>query len=215
MKYRLITFITSIVILAFLACEKEDSNTPPEKPISLKGESYTCETLRPTLTWSCHDEDYNKLSYTLRFGESPDNLKDVVSSLYTEQYTFSYDLSASTKYYWQIIVRDRKSRTEGDIWDFTTISDPVESNAPSTPKLLSPKDDTQAGDIEFSWEEVTDDGGSESILYKLSINDMEYELVGITKKTVNLTVGEYSWYVTAVDEDGNEAESENVKINII
>lgn len=215
MKLRIITIILSTVLFILGGCDKEDSNKPPEKPVPSNGESYSCEVLRPTLSWSSSDEDLDELSFTLKFGESPNSLIEIASNLYSSKYTFDTELSASTKYYWQIIVSDGKSETSGDIWDFSTVGDPIESKVPSTPYLVYPKNDMQSGNILFSWEEVKDDKGSENITYILNINETEYEITGAISKTINVVAGQCLWYVIAVDEDGNEAESEHIEITIM
>lgn len=215
MKAKNILLALSLISAFTMGCKKSgDDNTPPEKPISIKGTSYTCEVLRPTLSWRCFDIDADALTYTLKFGQSASALEVKVSNLSATEFTFGEDLVISTKYYWQIIASDGKNETPSDVWEFSTVSNPIVSNVPSTPTIISPNANTKAGNIAFIWSVVVDDGGLENITYILNVNGVEYEVTGSTMKSINLPAGTCKWYVTAHDRDGNESESEHVSITL-
>lgn len=204
-----------ILISAFtVGCKKSDNNTPPEKPISSRGANFTCAVLRPTLSWYCSDNDEDALLYTLKFGNSATSLEVKASNLSATDFTFSEELAASTKYYWQIIVSDGKSETASDVWGFSTVSNPIVSTVPSTPIIISPKMDAKAGSIDFIWSVVVDDGGLENITYILNVNGTEYEVKESTTKSLSLPIGICKWHVTAFDKDGNGSESEHITINL-
>ncbi len=210
----------NILILGFslfllLSCgDDKPGNTAPSKPISLNGANYTCEVLRPTLSWSCSDIDNDKLTFTLKIGENATNLTEIASNLSGTDYTFANELNKSTKYYWQIIVSDGKEETIGDVWSFSTVGEPKTSIVPSTPIIISPKTNVKTGNIDFIWSTVVDDKGMENISFILNINGEETTLTDVTTKTLPLKAGECVWYVTAYDEDGNGSESEHIKINV-
>ena len=168
----------TFILLLTLSCSKKSDNVPvnipPNKPISLNGSSYTCEVLRPTLKWTCTDDDDDGLTYTLMFGNSSESLEVKASNLATDSFTFSEDLAKSTKYYWQIVVSDGKNETVGNVWEFSTISNPIVNTIPSTPIIISPKANTKTGNITFIWSVVVDDGGLENITYILNVNGIEY-----------------------------------------
>ncbi|NOU19035.1 MAG: hypothetical protein HOO91_15875 [Bacteroidales bacterium] len=153
-------------------------------------------------------------AYTLKFGNSAASLEVKASNLSATDFTFSEELATSTKYYWQIIASDGKNETVSGVWGFSTVSNPIVSTVPSTPIIISPKMDTKAGNIEFIWSVVVDDGGLENITYILNVNATEYEVKESTTKSLNLPVGICKWYVTAFDKDGNGSESEHITITL-
>ena len=214
MKLKNALLISGLISLIIFSCKKEDSNNPPEKPVSVRGSSYTCEKIRPTLKWSSSDTEGDEISYTLKFGSSAETMEVIASNLVAAEYTFSEDLAPSTKYYWQIIASDKKGKTVGDVWNFSTVSNPVVNTVPSTPVIISPKVNIKAGEITFIWSVVTDDGGLENITYILNVNSTGYEVKGSTMKTISLPVGSCKWYVTACDKDGNCSESEHITITL-
>lgn len=215
MKYTIRILVLIIISTLFVKCNKDnDNNTQPNKPIATLGASYICEEIRPTLSWNCLDIDKDELTYSLRFGSSPTALETISSNLASTEYTFTYNLEVSTTYYWQIVASDGKDETISDVWEFTTIDDPIINKVPSTPIIVSPKIDTQAGNIEFIWSAVVDDGGSENITYILNINGETYEITESTSKIITVSKGACNWLVTAYDSEGNGSESENVSINI-
>ncbi len=205
--------IIGLILLLTLSCsDNESTNLPPEKPIPWGSASSTCEVLRPTLSWRCSDADDDDLMYTLKFGESATNLTEIATNLKTTEFTFSEELEKSKKYYWQVIASDGKDETTGDVWDFSTVGNPIISVVPSTPIIISPKMNTSAGNVEFTWSVVVDDKGMENITFILNINGEETEVVGASTKELTVGAGECTWFVTAYDEDGNGAESEYIKI---
>lgn len=214
MKLRNILLILGLFSLITTSCKKEDNNNPPDKPFPDKGDYYTCEVIRPTLKWSCSDPEGDEISYTLKFGTSAESMEVIASNLTVNEFTFNQNLNASTRYYWQIIASDKKKKTTGDVWEFSTVSNPVVNTVPSTPIIISPKENTKAGNITFIWSVVVDDGGLQNITYILNVNGLEYELKESTMKSITLPAGLCKWFVTAYDKDGNGSESERVTISL-
>ena len=72
-----------------------------------------------TLEWTASDVDNDPLTYYVYFGtDNPPATK--VSENQTET-TFSVDLTATTDYYWKIVVKDDKdAQTIGQVWNFKT-----------------------------------------------------------------------------------------------
>lgn len=215
MKMKDLIIGLSFMLLTISCEDKGDDgpiNIPPNKPIPTDGVSYTCEVLRPTLSWSCKDLDNDDLIYTLKIGKSATDMTVKALNLSATEYTFAEELEKSKNYLWQIIVSDGKDETLGDIWDFSTIGDPQISVVPSTPIIISPKMNTLAGNITFIWSVVVDDMGMENITFILNINGEETEVKGSSMKELSVGAGECEWFVTAFDEDGNGSESEHIKI---
>lgn len=208
----------SFILLLNNSCsntgEDQLKNLPPNKPVPTNGVSYSCEVLRPTLSWSCNDPDNDNLTYILKIGENETNMDVKVSNLAATEYTFAEELEKSKKYFWQIIVSDGKDETSGDIWDFSTVGDPVISVIPSTPIIISPKWNVPAGNVTFIWSAVVDDKGMENITFILNVNGEETEIEGSSMKELSVSAGECDWYVTAFDEDGNGSESEHITIQL-
>ena len=72
-----------------------------------------------TLSWTAVDADNDNLLYDVYLGTSNPPTQKVASDLSTAAYEVS-SLSAATKYYWNIVVKDSKGGTTiGQVWDFT------------------------------------------------------------------------------------------------
>lgn len=72
------------------------------------------------LQWTGSDVDTSDtLTYDVYFGTA--NPPTVVFSANQSALTSSRTVSASTKYYWKVVVKDNKGgQTIGQIWSFTT-----------------------------------------------------------------------------------------------
>ncbi|GEC71451.1 SusE outer membrane protein [Flavobacterium flevense] len=72
-----------------------------------------------TLSWTAVDADNDNLLYDVYLGTSNPPTQKVASDLSTATYEVS-SLSAGTKYYWYVVVKDGKGGTTiGQVWDFT------------------------------------------------------------------------------------------------
>jgi len=71
-----------------------------------------------TLSWTAVDADNDNLLYDVYLGTSNPPTQKVASDLSTATYEVS-SLSAGTKYYWYVVVKDGKGGTTiGQVWDF-------------------------------------------------------------------------------------------------
>ena len=72
-----------------------------------------------TLSWTAVDADNDNLLYDVYLGTSNPPTQKVASDLSIATYEVS-SLSAVTKYYWYVVVKDGKGGTTiGQVWDFT------------------------------------------------------------------------------------------------
>ncbi|MGF1586004.1 MAG: hypothetical protein ACFCUM_11810 [Bacteroidales bacterium] len=207
---RFILLLGISFLLSIFSCTKEE-NHAPSKPTSTIGTDNTCEVLRPTLSWACTDEDGDKLYFTLMFGTSEGSLSELTTDQSSFTYTFTEELLPSTKYYWQIIASDGQDKTSGDVWKFSTVSNPIDVRVPSVPVLISPLTEQVRGSILFKWQGSEDDA---TVNYTLTIND-----VNVIENTVDTTfnfevIENFKWFVTAYDDHGNSSESEHVSVKV-
>jgi hypothetical protein len=93
--------------------------TPPDAPSAVFPLNFAQVTAASiTLQFSCHDQDSDSLGYDIFAGTSPANLSRIASTPDTSVSIFG--LSPATTYYWNVIARDWKSQTAGQLWQFTT-----------------------------------------------------------------------------------------------
>jgi hypothetical protein len=93
--------------------------TPPDAPSAVFPLNFAQVTSASiALRFSCHDQDSDSLGYDIFAGTSPANLSLIASTPDTS--LSIYGLSPATTYYWNVIARDWKSQTSGQLWQFTT-----------------------------------------------------------------------------------------------
>jgi fibronectin type 3 domain-containing protein len=72
-----------------------------------------------TLSWTAVDADNDNLSYDVYLGTSNPPTQKVALELAASSFVAN-SLSANTKYYWYVVVKDSKGGTTiGPVWDFT------------------------------------------------------------------------------------------------
>lgn len=98
-----------------------DSNYAPFLPV-LVAPSFGVTLQSPTtatLEWTASDVDNDPLTYDVYFGTVNPPVAIVASNEAANSFT-TETLTASTKYYWKIVVKDGKGdQTIGQIWNFT------------------------------------------------------------------------------------------------
>ncbi|HBJ81196.1 hypothetical protein [Pseudothermotoga sp.] len=97
-------------------------NNPPEQPANPSPEDnsnvYQTEV---TLSWSCFDQDNDKLFYNVYFGESsnpPLIRQNIENSAVVIQ-----DLETGKRYFWKVVATDGSTSTEGPLWTFDVASE--------------------------------------------------------------------------------------------
>jgi regulation of enolase protein 1 (concanavalin A-like superfamily) len=104
------------------------TTNPPGAPGSPSpANNATGVSTTPTLTWTSS----GATAYDVRLGTANPPTQVVASGLTAASYSPSA-LSASTKYYWQIVASNSGGSTTGPVWNFTT------GSAPPPPSLPSP-----------------------------------------------------------------------------
>lgn len=77
------------------------------------------QTTSATLSWTASDVDNNPLTFDVYFDTI--NPPESIISENQSELSLEVDLSASTDYFWQIIVKDDKGGvTNGQVWNFKT-----------------------------------------------------------------------------------------------
>jgi hypothetical protein len=179
---------------------------PPSDPSPANGATQV--SLTPTLSWRGGDANLDDtLTYDVYFGTSSPPLFS------TTQAGTSYipgNLSYSTTYYWQIIVRDSAgAETAGPIWSFLTVdnfNDPPELDDFSPPDLTT---DVELG-ATLSWTGTDPDPG-DTITYDVYFGSSIPPALKTTDQTSStynpgqLSSGSrYYWRIVARDNYGNE-----------
>lgn len=207
------------LLMALFACSKsEDSNSAPDKPSNLvPAEGTTCTTLKPLFSWESSDMDDDELSYTIWFGTNQDELTIADENITNMSFIPKEDLVIATKYYWQVEAHDSQTSTKSEISSFSTMGEGESGELPSRPIILSPKNDSPAGDVTFSWDASSK--GTGSINYDLYVKHgaasdftlLKSEIID-TSYTSNFPAGNLSWYIEANDEKGQTSRSEVINL---
>jgi len=189
-------------------------NRPPYIPTNPSPENNEKDVdIDLTLEWSGGDPDSeDTVTYDIYFGTiSP--LEKIMSNHTMTSFDLT-ELSYNTTYYWKIIAWDNNNaKSEGMIWDFTTIPVP---NDPPLIKNPDPSDDdidieVGINELRILIEDPDDDSFSWSITTSPNIGSSygTYEENGIKKCIIqNLKFNTtYKWTVSAIDEEGSNTVS--------
>ena len=101
-------------------------NSPPIKPYNPVPDDDSIN-IEPNiiLEWECGDPDGDSLTYDVYFDTISPPMDLVSNDQQGKTYT-PEGLDFETQYYWKIVAKDSKSsETNGDIWSFTTKTEPV------------------------------------------------------------------------------------------
>lgn len=185
-------------------------NVAPTIPQAEGAVYKSCLSIRPTLKWkACSDANGDRVSYEIKFGKEESSLTSIAKNLETTTFTFSDNLLVSSKYYWMVTVSDGNLTTDSEIWSFSTVSEAIENEIPSSPILLKPFGKISTTDVLFDWEDAVDDGAVSYVLYvKNETNEIfTYEVSESSYLLKNLERGSWCWWVLVKDESGNESQS--------
>lgn len=178
-------------------------NRPPSKPSNPSpSDGAKNVPIDIDLSWSCSDPDGDTLRYDIYFGTS--NPPPIVKRDHTST---TYDpgiLKHSTMYWWKVVVKDEYSKTEGEIWSFTTASAP-DTTPPETEIIEGPSGKITYNDVRFVWK-GKDDMSSELVYsYKLEGYDSDWSpwTSATSVEYKDLPNSDYTFKVRAKDEAGN------------
>jgi parallel beta-helix repeat protein len=183
-------------------------NQPPNTPNYFHPNNHQTEVnVNDSLVWTCSDPDGDNLTFDVYFGTSS-NPPLVYEDMNITHY-FPDDMNYNTTYYWKIVAEDEHgAKTEGPVWDFTTISEP--NNPPYQPSNPNPIHNEINVDINtnLSWtggdpdpdDIVTYDVyfGNDSTIQKIASNISNTSInPGILAKGIT-----YIWSIIAWDNHG-------------
>ncbi|MBN3035945.1 MAG: hypothetical protein JW861_10195 [Bacteroidales bacterium] len=109
-----------------LRCILDGPNQPPDAPSNPSPpDNASAQPIDTQLSWSCTDPENDPLTYDVYFGTDDPPATQVS----TGQSGTAYDpgtLDYTTTYYWKVVAHDNHSNTtEGPVWSFTTLDEPV------------------------------------------------------------------------------------------
>lgn len=109
-----------------LLSKSTTSNNPPEKPTNPFPEtSAVNQPVELKLMWSASDPDANdSLWFDVYLYESNNPLQIKIASDITDTTVSVENLKFNTTYFWQVVVKDSITNTNGSIWSFTTMNVP-------------------------------------------------------------------------------------------
>ncbi|WP_165974129.1 hypothetical protein [Marinitoga lauensis] len=193
-----IVVMTGVVILPIIY-----KNEPPSIP-----DLYTPKNgavgipVNTVFTWNATDPDGDTLTYDLYLSTDRYNLTPIASNL-TET-SFTKILKYNKTYYWKVVAKDKKHKTDSDIWLFST-----ENAIPLKPHSPKPSD----GEINvplittLNWQ--CEDLDGDKIFYDVylgrSIDTMKPIATGMEATSIEVNLKEdarYYWKVVAKDGHG-------------
>lgn len=192
------------------------ANRSPSDPEAVAPASGATDVaVNAQIRWNASDPDGDALTYDLFLGKSFP-LPRVSADQAAQSYLPTENLSYSSKYYWQVLVRDARGLTnvESPIWSFTTGS--RVNQAPNQPIAVTPASGSTGITVRpvFSWS--GGDPDDEAVVYDLYLDTVSPPAVikaqnsTVTNWTplVDLEFGrQYYWKVVARDPAGNETSS--------
>ena len=121
--------LISLIMLSFifLSCSKDSTgpgNAEPGIPSNPNpGDNATDVSVTPILSWECIDPENDTLTYDVYFGNdsTPDSGEIVSEGQSSTDYDPGTLIEAST-FFWKIIASDGETETEGNVWNFRTVS---------------------------------------------------------------------------------------------
>ncbi|KLO21856.1 hypothetical protein X275_08150 [Marinitoga sp. 1197] len=193
-----IVIMTGIVVVPIIF-----KNEPPSIPELYSPVNGATEIpVNTVFTWNASDPDGDTLTYDLYLSTDKNKLTPIASDL--SETSFSKILNYNKTYYWKVVARDKKSKSESEIWFFST-----ENSIPLKPHSPNPKD----GEINvplittLSWKSEDLDG--DKIYYDVylgrSIDTMKPIATSIEVPTIEVNLKEnarYYWKIVAKDGHG-------------
>ena len=178
---------------------------PPTSPTDLT--VYNIGLFSASATWAPSSDNYELTGYIITLdGDSLTALADTASI-----YTF-IGLSPNTEYTLGVKAFDAAgNQSEKATEPFKTTS-PPDYEPPTVPENLAASD-LGDGSVELTWDESTDNLGTVSyIIYD------DTEMLGntndLTYTITDLSSGDYTFYVSAIDNSGNESDNAAVDITV-
>jgi hypothetical protein len=197
--------------MSWVTFTQSTSNSAPNTPSSPNPSNHaTGISTTADLSWTGGDPDIgDTVTYDVYFGTT-----SPPTSVTTGQSGTTYDpgtISASTKYYWQIVSWDNHgASTSGPIWDFTTAGGG--NSAPNTPSKPSGSTSGKAGE-EYNYSTSAIDPDGDQVYYKWDWGDEISNWDGPYDSGLNVeashiwnTKGDYSIKVKSKDTYGDESD---------
>ena len=206
MKKFLRLLVVTLSFSILISCARLVNEPPryPDNPIPSDGATNT--ELSVVLKWECSDPDEDPMKYDVYFGADPIPTTLLATDISSTEYNPGI-LDVHTTYYWKIVAKDVRAKTEGPVWSFTTLN-----NDPATPIYIFPANATELEiPVILSWECSDPDGDSLTYdiyfgtnttppLFVSEVSDTYYDL---NELNGNKT---YYWKIVAKDGFGGERE---------
>ena len=192
----------------------EPNNAPGTPSNPTPADNAVDVSVTATLSWQCSDPDGDELTYNVYLGTANDNLTLVSEGQSATNYKPS-ELDFETVYYWKIVASDDQDiQAEGDVWSFTTSSEP--NSAPVAPSNPVPANEAAdvAIDASLSWECSDPDGDDLTYNVYFGTASDNLTLVSEGQTTTSYTPSElayetaYYWQVVATDNHSNQTPGE-------
>ena len=205
MKRRdLLIWIFSIsVLLVAISCSAPPSgNSAPVFNSCSPSDKATDVATNVKLSWDFSDPDNDALTFTVKLGDTEQNLQEVYSGSKREK---TCELQCSTKYYWKVIADDSHGhKVETTLLEFTTVS--CVNRKPKAPILVTPSDnstDLSTTQVTLHWtcNDPDNDALTYTIYFSESTPPSEYQLTTNNSYDVFSLKPEttYYWKIKASD----------------
>jgi pimeloyl-ACP methyl ester carboxylesterase len=176
----------------------------PRNPSPADGS--TNQPIAVNLSWSGGDPDpTDSVSYDVYYGTTGD--PPLVSS---DQPVVTYSPPSSnhhTFYYWRVVAKDNHGNsTSGPVWTFLTA--PADTTPPDTSITDGPTGTINVNSASFTWIGSDNTTQTGNLLYAYRLDPLEASFSafgsGTSQNYPQLANGNYTFYVKARDEAGNE-----------
>ncbi len=202
--------------------EVKTGNTPPSTPVLKQPDDGMEQLMIPVqLSWdTCIDSDGDDVEYDV-YVDTDSFPKKKVAKRIDETAVSSEDfnglkLSEGTTYYWRVVAKDDNGGyAVSEIFEFKTAGD--SSNNPEVEWVAIPEALIESNEFKFEWAGSDKNGEVEYYEYKKDDFDASIPRAhSIWKKTEeseytweNISNGEHTFSVRAVDDEGNYSETIN------
>lgn len=195
-------FSISVLIVAISCSAPPSGNSAPVFNSCSPSDKATDVATNVKLSWDFSDPDNDALTFTVKLGDTEQNLQEFYSGPKREKIC---ELQCSTKYYWKVIADDSHGhKVETTLLEFTTVS--CVNRKPKAPVLMAPSDnstDLSTTQVTLHW--TCNDPDNDALTYTIYFSEntppSEYQLTTNNSHDVFSLKPEttYYWKIKASD----------------